>query len=127
MLDVDRLKEVNDRHGHDAGDALPRSVARTIVSALRAYDIPVRWGGDEFLCALSDASTEVAIERVAHIQAALGALKPLASIAVGCAELSAADTFSTMITRADHGLTRTKDAPSRPGVTALLRLARSAG
>jgi len=111
MFDVDDLKSVNDRHGHDAGDALLRSVAMTIVAALRAYDVTVRWGGDEFLCALYDATTEVAIQRTAQIAAALGALNPPVSVSAGYAELSAADTFSSVIARADRGLTRMK--PSR--------------
>ena len=111
MLDVDDLKSVNDRQGHDAGDALLRSVAMAIVASLRAYDVTVRWGGDEFLCALYDATTEVAIQRTAQIAAALGALNPPVSVSAGYAELSAADTFSSVIARADHGLTRMK--PSR--------------
>jgi Diguanylate cyclase, GGDEF domain len=47
-----RLKEVNDRQGHAAGDALLRDVAAAVLTHLRSYDELVRVGGDEFVCAL---------------------------------------------------------------------------
>ncbi len=54
FVDVDGLKEVNDRDGHAEGDALLIDVAATIRSKLRSYDPLVRFGGDEFVCAFSD-------------------------------------------------------------------------
>ncbi len=52
MLDIDRFKAVNDRHGHLAGDAVLQGVANATKSALRASDIVCRWGGEEFLVVL---------------------------------------------------------------------------
>ena len=49
MIDVDRFKEVNDRFGHLVGDKALQSVAQSILSNLRQYDVLVRYGGDEFL------------------------------------------------------------------------------
>ena len=60
MIDVDALKDVNDVQGHAAGDALLRDVPTAITSAVRSYDVTVRWGGDEFVCSLYDVSLEVA-------------------------------------------------------------------
>ena len=51
IIDTDYFKEVNDRHGHDAGDKLLVELARRISSAIRHSDALIRWGGDEFLVA----------------------------------------------------------------------------
>jgi diguanylate cyclase (GGDEF)-like protein/PAS domain S-box-containing protein len=52
FVDVDRFKDVNDRWGHHTGDRVLRMVGRTIAYGLRATDIPVRWGGEEFVVLL---------------------------------------------------------------------------
>ncbi len=49
MIDIDHFKQVNDRHGHAAGDMVIREVARRISQAVRSDDLVVRWGGEEFL------------------------------------------------------------------------------
>jgi diguanylate cyclase (GGDEF)-like protein len=49
MIDIDHFKNVNDRHGHAAGDAVILEVSRRIQAAVRASDLVVRWGGEEFL------------------------------------------------------------------------------
>lgn len=49
MIDADGLKEVNDRHGHDAGDALLRELARSFTHRVRTDDVVCRLGGDEYL------------------------------------------------------------------------------
>jgi len=53
MLDIDFFKQVNDRYGHDAGDAAIRNVAVVMREALRANDLVARWGGEEFVALLS--------------------------------------------------------------------------
>ena len=59
VLDVDELKEVNDRAGHAAGDALLRDVgSRSVDAALLRHHRPL--GGDEFVCAMSDVNPELA-------------------------------------------------------------------
>ena len=63
FLDLDRFKQVNDRHGHAAGDELLRQVAATIGSQLRATDLCARLGGDEFVILLS-ATGEAAAQSV---------------------------------------------------------------
>ena len=48
FIDLDRFKPINDMHGHEAGDEALKTVAFRIKSALRSYDMPARFGGDEF-------------------------------------------------------------------------------
>jgi len=58
LIDLDYFKEVNDTHGHAAGDAVLCEVTRRIQSACRKYDSAVRWGGDEILVICPHSSTE---------------------------------------------------------------------
>jgi diguanylate cyclase (GGDEF)-like protein len=108
IIDVDGLKAVNDQHGHAAGDALLRDVAGAILSTMRSYDVTVRWGGDEFVCALSDVTLDVASDRVAEIQSDLEERRPGASISAGLAALHPEDTLEPLIARADDALYRAK-------------------
>ena len=55
MLDIDHLKDFNDRFGHIAGDDLLKSLAKTIRSQLRKTDTSFRLGGDEYAVVLPDA------------------------------------------------------------------------
>ncbi len=67
LLDVDHFKKVNDTLGHDAGDAVLQGVARTLSSIARKSDFVARWGGEEFVLALTqtaEAGARVAAERV---------------------------------------------------------------
>jgi diguanylate cyclase (GGDEF)-like protein len=56
VVDLDGFKSINDTHGHLAGDACLRHVARVIRRSVREGDWLARWGGDEFVLALRDAS-----------------------------------------------------------------------
>jgi diguanylate cyclase (GGDEF)-like protein len=111
LIDVDGLKAVNDGQGHPAGDALLREVAAAITSTMRAYDVTVRWGGDEFVCALSDATLEVAAERIEEVRVALRARGSTASISAGFADCRADDTLETLVARADEDLYRRRGRP----------------
>lgn len=108
LVDVDGLKAVNDSRGHAAGDELLRDVAGAIISTMRSYDVTVRWGGDEFVCGLSDVTAAVASERVAEIQRELDARRPGTSISAGLAELVDGDSLESLVARADAALYRVK-------------------
>ena len=71
MLDMDGLKDVNDRHGHAAGDEAIRQAAEAIRGHTRATDIVVRWGGDEFVVVIPGASGAYAQARRDEIANAL--------------------------------------------------------
>jgi diguanylate cyclase (GGDEF)-like protein len=70
MVDVDFFKEVNDRHGHPAGDRLLQRVAERLSGVVRKSDVLVRWGGEEFLIMSRSADpsgTPAFCERVLEI------------------------------------------------------------
>jgi len=58
MVDIDHFKHVNDRYGHGVGDVVICEVARRLSHAVRAGDLVVRWGGEEFLVFAADVSPE---------------------------------------------------------------------
>ena len=67
MLDLDNFKVINDTMGHRAGDTVLRAVADTMRAMLRDTDILIRWGGDEFLVVLVNATlpeAEILLERL---------------------------------------------------------------
>ena len=110
MIDVDGLKVVNDENGHAAGDTLLRDVVTAVTSMTRSYDVTVRWGGDEFLCAMSSATLDVASKRATGIRDALEGLRHGASVTTGLAELQPDDTLSSLVARADAALYRAKES-----------------
>ncbi len=75
MLDLDYFKMVNDTHGHDAGDAVIKSLANVLKQAVRASDLVIRYGGEEFLIVLLESSAEQAFQIGEKIRAAVEALK----------------------------------------------------
>lgn len=56
--DIDRFKQINDKHGHECGDIVLQRIAITLKNRLRAQDMICRWGGDEFLIVLPDTSPD---------------------------------------------------------------------
>ena len=107
-VDVNGLKEVNDREGHAAGDQLLRDVVGAIRAHLRAYDPVVRVGGDEFVCALGDSVSEDARPRFQAIAATIEQTRQGASISVGFAELRPGDTLAHLTERGDAALYEAK-------------------
>src|ERR1019366_7145722 len=69
MLDVDKLNDINDAHGHEAGNSALTLVAQCLQRSIRNSDHAARYGGDEFAVLLPGASAEVAeavVKRVRH-------------------------------------------------------------
>ena len=58
MIDVDRFKEINDRYGHQTGDMVLKEIASTLRETVRATDMIVRYGGDEFLVMLTETGED---------------------------------------------------------------------
>lgn len=103
FVDVDGLKARNDTAGHAAGDALLRRVTDTIRSHVRAYDLIVRHGGDEFLCGISDLPLGEATRRFAVARSELAGTHG-DSMSVGLAELRPTETLHDLIGRADAAM-----------------------
>ena len=115
MIDVDRFKQLNDHHGHAAGDAVLREVAAAIAHTLRAEDTPVRYGGEEFAVILRRASAPQAADVAERIREAVADLGPSSTgvdapvtVSVGVAVAGEEDEMSTVIERADQALYRAK-------------------
>jgi diguanylate cyclase (GGDEF)-like protein len=104
FIDVDNLRRVNNRDGHAAGDALLRNVVAAIRSQIRSYEPIVRFGGDEFVCAVTGLDLAQAEERFAGIQKSLAEDRARASLSFGLAELRDDDNLGELIERADLAL-----------------------
>ncbi|MGZ6792081.1 MAG: GGDEF domain-containing protein [Mycobacteriales bacterium] len=100
FVDVDGLKATNDARGHDAGDELLRQVARRLHEVVRAYDVVVRYGGDEFLCGQVDTTLGEASKRFDRANQLLQE-RDGGSFTAGLAELGEGESLSDLVTRAD--------------------------
>jgi diguanylate cyclase (GGDEF)-like protein len=102
FVDVDGLKKRNDSAGHAAGDRLLSATVDTIRNHFRPYDLIIRYGGDEFVCALFDMDATEAAERFVLVGADLK--KQEASVTVGFASLAADDDLEGLLARADSAM-----------------------
>jgi diguanylate cyclase (GGDEF)-like protein len=100
-VDVVGLKIVNDKRGHIAGDELLREVVACIRAHMRSYDVIIRFGGDEFVCAMPNMSLTGARERFSQIASALAAGPDVRAIRAGFATLRPDESSGELIARAD--------------------------
>lgn len=107
FVDVDRLKEVNDRDGHAAGDRILQTVADAIRLRLRSFDPFIRYGGDEFVCGLGGTDLLEAQRRFDSIGADLQADAQV-GISVGLASLMEGDNADLLTERADAAMLEVK-------------------
>jgi len=112
FLDLDKLKEINDRYGHEAGNEVLRAVAQEIRRAVRASDLAARYGGDEFVVILT-RTERAGAERVGEALRAgieqvgqrLGHQAGLVTVSIGIAEYSpGSPSESDVLERADRAL-----------------------
>lgn len=74
MIDIDHFKSFNDRYGHAIGDLVLREVAQLLPKALRQSDIACRYGGEELMAILPDASAAVVYQRAEQLRQQIAAL-----------------------------------------------------
>jgi diguanylate cyclase (GGDEF)-like protein len=68
MIDIDHFKRCNDRYGHPAGDAVLRAVGQYMLSLARGEDILCRYGGEEFVVVITNASPATVLERAERLR-----------------------------------------------------------
>lgn len=118
LLDLDHFKQVNDVHGHSAGDLVLQAVAAALRQGVRPYDLCCRYGGEEFLVILPETALEDAagiaerlrrdIENLKITAAKETALQITASI--GAAALLGHETIDQLIARADEAMYNAKSS-----------------
>jgi diguanylate cyclase (GGDEF)-like protein len=106
FIDVDGLKEANDRKGHAAGDQLLRGLASGLRSGLRGQDLVVRYGGDEFVCVLPDTTAEAARTKLHQIRGDLA--EAGIGFSIGLVQLERSDDVVSLLGRADTELYQAK-------------------
>lgn len=121
MLDIDRFKNVNDRHGHPAGDRVINSVVGTLLKTIRATDVLCRMGGEEFAVMLPSETVDSAAAIAERIRAAVadcaipltedGTVFLNITISLGVAVLEPTDaSLFDVLGRADKALYRAKSS-----------------
>jgi diguanylate cyclase (GGDEF)-like protein len=117
VVDVDNFKAINDTHGHQAGDVCLCHVARVIGRNVREGDWLARWGGDEFVLALWDASVFASPEAVlGRINAGLrrspvalpGGEELVLNISVGAHRYAGEDDLRELLAKADAAMYEAK-------------------
>lgn len=119
-FDLDGFKQVNDTHGHAAGDAVLEHFSQTLLAHVRDSDIVGRLGGDEFGVILSHANQTLAHKKAASLAATLSSQpaqwrdSPIpVSFSYGTFELVPGESADTAIARADEAMYAHKRAASR--------------
>ncbi|MED5620368.1 GGDEF domain-containing protein [Ideonella sp. BN130291] len=125
LLDLDHFKQVNDRFGHPAGDAVLKRFSEVVRQALRDSDRLGRYGGEEFLVLLPRVDPEQALRVVDRLRAAVEATdwSDIAAglqvtVSAGVAAWQTDDSVALLVSRADEALYRAKHAGRNRVVTA---------
>ena len=113
MMDIDQFKEVNDAHGHQAGDIVLQALYETCKIVLREVDTVGRWGGDEFAILLPETPPAIAAQVAERLRGAIeNTVVPLEmhsplhfSVSIGCASrITKDDNMDTILNLADKAL-----------------------
>jgi len=112
MMDIDHFKSINDRHGHAGGDEVLRKVSAVLSEAQRRSDLCARWGGEEFLIALSCTDAPGAVIAAERFRRAIEAAvigsahsgRIVVTASLGVATLQSAESIEACLERADRAL-----------------------
>ncbi len=116
IMDIDHFKQVNDVHGHSAGDAVIKHLACLCMGNIRPSDLFARYGGEEFVLLMPETCAADALFAAERIRKLFGTTRPVGGGSVGCtismgvAELVAGDVdLDALIARADEALYEAKE------------------
>ncbi len=117
MADIDHFKTINDTHGHPAGDAVLREVARRLRSSIRPYDEIGRYGGEEFLIVTPGCGATNALKQAERLRARVG-INPVeifegavpVTLSVGVVASEGRNVADSIIRAADEALYRAKSS-----------------
>ena len=117
MMDIDEFKAINDTHGHHVGDRALREISQVLRSAIRPYDVCVRYAGDEFIIVLGNCGAEEAETKRAELQDAVAAAgfeaKPGVPLPLGISAGAAVfpqdgNSYEALLAKADSRMYRDK-------------------
>jgi diguanylate cyclase (GGDEF)-like protein len=117
MIDIDHFKHYNDTYGHAVGDALLRELGALLRASVRDSDVACRYGGEEFILLLPEATLDVSHARAERIRASAAQIQVLAggqpvepvTLSIGLAEFPQdGATDQALLKRADDALYRAK-------------------
>lgn len=115
FMDIDHFKQINDTYGHDAGDQVLRALADTLAVSMRAGDVLVRWGGEEFVAILPDISQEQLEQfaerlrgRIAACRIGVGEQNLSVTISIGAIVAELGQTVEAALALADSALYQCK-------------------
>lgn len=112
MMDADGFKQINDTHGHDAGDVVLRSLSRQLQRAVRTDDVVCRLGGDEFLIICTGTGLQDALKLAEKVRREVAAMRVpagegewIGSLSIGVAtRTTAMQSIEDLIKTADEGV-----------------------
>ena len=119
MVDIDKFKQINDAHGHQAGDVVLRDVARILRDTLRNVDSLGRYGGEEFAAILPHTDFKEALQTGERIRQAVAGhpfrigpreLRVTVSVGVATYPSETVDSPGALVREADKALYRAKQA-----------------
>lgn len=117
LVDIDWFKAINDQHGHMTGDGVLVEVANRLQHGLRASDLAVRWGGEEFLLVLRGCDLGEAQRIAENLRAAVSATPIMVhgkridtTVSIGVTQFNGSEPADQTVNRADAALYRAKQA-----------------
>ncbi len=108
IIDIDDFKRINDSHGHLFGDRVIKETAETVSANVRSDDILGRYGGDEFVVIMPGADAATAVHVAGRARNGIAKNGYLATISVGVATSTGAESPAELLHRADMNLYQAK-------------------
>ena len=126
VWDIDRFKDINDKHGHRAGDRVLHAVATSLATRVRSTDFLARFGGEEFVMILCGTKIDAALRLIDEMRIIISELKfhtqgtplPPVTISIGVTALLPNDSAETAFDRADKALYEAKNTGRNKCVSA---------